>query len=126
MRWLVIPEMVAFAEHDGRVIGAAVALLDFNPILREIDDVLFNRYGWYVGASGGFAESDASSSGLRDDLRRRNHDVDVFRFDDGDFGGKLYVGYRFESPFALELGVTGIEGSESTASTELLPGQMIC
>lgn len=41
LRWLLVPELVVFAERDGKVIGAAVGLLDFNPILRKIDGRLF-------------------------------------------------------------------------------------
>jgi hypothetical protein len=41
LRWLLVPELVSFAEQDGKVIGAAVGLLDFNPILRKIDGRLF-------------------------------------------------------------------------------------
>jgi len=41
MRWLLVPELVTFAERDNQVIGAAVCLLDFNPVLRRIDGRLF-------------------------------------------------------------------------------------
>ena len=41
LKWLLVPELVAFAEQDGRIVGAAVALLDFNPIIRDIKGKIF-------------------------------------------------------------------------------------
>lgn len=41
LRWLLVPELVAFVERDGEPIGAAVGLLDYNPLLRRIDGRLF-------------------------------------------------------------------------------------
>jgi hypothetical protein len=40
-RWLVSPELVTLAEQDGTIVGAMVALLDFNPLLRDIGGRLF-------------------------------------------------------------------------------------
>ena len=80
--------------------------------LRVMDDVLYQRYGWYAGAGGGFTNSSGSSSQIKDDLSGLGHQTSV-SFDDGDFGGKLYGGYRFMNPFAIEFGLTGMEGSKS-------------
>jgi len=41
LRWLLVPELVAIVERDGKPIGAAVGLLDFNPLIRKIDGRLF-------------------------------------------------------------------------------------
>lgn len=40
-RWLVSHDMVTLAEKDGVIVGAMVALLDFNPLLRDIGGRLF-------------------------------------------------------------------------------------
>ncbi len=41
LRWLFVPELTAAAEIDGRVVGAAFAIPDYNPRIRRIDGRLF-------------------------------------------------------------------------------------
>ncbi|MBN2580899.1 MAG: GNAT family N-acetyltransferase [Pirellulales bacterium] len=41
LKWLIIPEMAIAAEIDGRVVGAAFGLPDYNPRIRQIDGRLF-------------------------------------------------------------------------------------
>jgi len=41
MRFLMAPEMTALAEVDGRVVGVAFGMLDFNPRIKQIDGRLF-------------------------------------------------------------------------------------
>ena len=41
LRWLLVPELVAIVERHGTPVGAAVGLLDFNPLLRQIGGRLF-------------------------------------------------------------------------------------
>lgn len=37
LKWLLVPELVACAEHRGQPIGMALGLLDYNPLIRQID-----------------------------------------------------------------------------------------
>lgn len=41
LKHLIIPELTAIAEVDGRVVGAAFAMLDYNPLIRKINGRLF-------------------------------------------------------------------------------------
>ena len=41
LKHLLVPELTCFAEVEGKVIGACVALLDYNDIIKEIDGKLF-------------------------------------------------------------------------------------
>lgn len=46
LRHMIIPELAVFAEMDGRPIGALLALLDYNQILRKLNGRLF-PLGWF-------------------------------------------------------------------------------
>ena len=46
MKMLIEPDLTTFAEVDGKPIGAVFGLLDFNPIIKEIDGRLF-PFGWW-------------------------------------------------------------------------------
>jgi GNAT superfamily N-acetyltransferase len=41
MQYLLVPELAAGAEIDGKLVGVALALLDYNPLIRQIDGRLF-------------------------------------------------------------------------------------
>ncbi|QDU95022.1 GNAT family N-acetyltransferase [Lignipirellula cremea] len=41
LRWLIVPEMTTVAEVDGKPIGVAFGLLDYNPTIKKIDGSLF-------------------------------------------------------------------------------------
>lgn len=41
MKFLIVPQLSAFAEIDGKIIGAVFGLLDYNPIIKKIDGRLF-------------------------------------------------------------------------------------
>ncbi|MBC8352817.1 MAG: GNAT family N-acetyltransferase [Planctomycetes bacterium] len=41
MRFLMTPEMTTVAEVDGRVVGTAFGMLDYNPLIKQIDGRLF-------------------------------------------------------------------------------------
>lgn len=41
LSWLLLPEMVVGAEIDGKLVGVAIVLLDFNPRIRKIGGRLF-------------------------------------------------------------------------------------
>jgi GNAT superfamily N-acetyltransferase len=41
LRWLLVPELAVTAEIDGRLVGAAFGLLDYNPRIKAIDGRLF-------------------------------------------------------------------------------------
>jgi len=46
MKMLIEPDLTTFAEVDGKPIGAVFGLLDYNPIIKEIDGRLF-PFGWW-------------------------------------------------------------------------------
>ncbi|MCA9268490.1 MAG: hypothetical protein KDA41_08460 [Planctomycetales bacterium] len=46
LKFLIEPDLTTFAEVDGKPIGAVFGLLDFNPIIKEIDGRLF-PFGWW-------------------------------------------------------------------------------
>lgn len=41
LRWLIVPELTALAEVDGKLVGAVLAMLDYNPRVRAIGGRLF-------------------------------------------------------------------------------------
>ncbi|MGA2066369.1 MAG: GNAT family N-acetyltransferase [Thermoguttaceae bacterium] len=41
LRWLLVPDMAVAAEIDGKLVGVALALPDYNPLIRKIDGRLF-------------------------------------------------------------------------------------
>jgi hypothetical protein len=41
LRWLLVPDLVVGAERDGNLVGAAIGLLDYNPLIRDIGGRLF-------------------------------------------------------------------------------------
>ena len=41
LKFLIVPELLTFAEVDGKPIGAVFGLLDYNPIIKTIDGRLF-------------------------------------------------------------------------------------
>ena len=41
LKMLIVPELTSVAEVDGRVVGAAFALLDYNPRIKQIGGRLF-------------------------------------------------------------------------------------
>jgi GNAT superfamily N-acetyltransferase len=41
LKMLIVPELVRIAEHEGKPVGAVFGLLDFNPVIKQIDGRLF-------------------------------------------------------------------------------------
>jgi len=41
LRWLIVPELTALAEVDGKPVGAVLGMLDYNPRIRAIGGRLF-------------------------------------------------------------------------------------
>ena len=41
LKWLIVPELTTIVEVDGKPVGSAFGLLDYNPRIREIDGRLF-------------------------------------------------------------------------------------
>jgi OmpA-OmpF porin, OOP family len=68
--------------------------------------------GWYVGATMGTAVADASASELDDDLADLGYDTES-SLDDSDVGWKIFGGYRFEKPWAVELAIVDLGVVES-------------
>jgi len=75
------------------------------------------RSGPYVGATAGLALADASANDLDEDLMNRGWTTET-SFDKTDFGWKAYGGYRFESPFAVELAAVDLGTIKSDISVQ--------
>jgi GNAT superfamily N-acetyltransferase len=45
LKHLLVPEMTSIAEIDGQAVGAGFGMLDFNPLIKQIDGRLF-PFGW--------------------------------------------------------------------------------
>lgn len=75
-------------------------------------DVEWFRSGWYVGASAGVALADADASELDDDLAGLGYDTES-TLDDSDMGWKIFGGYRFEKPWAVEFAIVDLGLVES-------------
>lgn len=41
LKMLIVPDLVRIAEHEGKPVGAVFGLLDYNPIIKQIDGSLF-------------------------------------------------------------------------------------
>lgn len=85
------------------------------------------REGFYVGGNFGLTDGNDSGGKLENDLNRRTpagRDVNV-SLDDTDLGFKAFVGYRFNSPFAIEVGFTSLEGPDSNIDTPVVDGNLI-
>jgi hypothetical protein len=48
LKHLLVPELTCFAEVEGKVIGACVALLDYNDIIKEIDGIVYNEHPYVL------------------------------------------------------------------------------
>ena len=70
------------------------------------------RSGPYVGGTVGYALSSADESDIDSDLADRGWTTDT-DLDEGDLGWKVFGGYRFEEPFALELAAVDLGTIES-------------
>ncbi len=46
LKLLIVPELTSIAEIDGRPVGSGFGLLDFNPIIKQINGKLF-PFGWF-------------------------------------------------------------------------------
>jgi hypothetical protein len=90
--------------------------------LRAIEDLVYPRRGWYAGISGGVTVGHVSSAEFQRELADLGHQTRV-DLDDQRIGEKAYVGYRFDAPFALELGYTNLEGPTSTITEQTSPPQ---
>jgi len=86
----------------------------------ELDRLLHPTKGWYMGAALGVTEGSSTAQDVGDDLRAAGADVEV-ELDDNDFGARVYGGYRFARPFAVELGFTSLAGPSSSV-VEQAPG----
>lgn len=76
------------------------------------EEVEWFRSGAYVGLSGGVMNARASGADLDDALGDLGW-VTETTLDETDFGWKVRVGYRFEAPWALELGYADLGTVES-------------
>jgi len=80
--------------------------------LREIEDMVYPRHGWYLGVGLGWTDAHTSSAEVEADLLALGHSA-LVDLDQGRQALKAFVGYRFEGPFALEAGYTGSRGIDS-------------
>ncbi len=98
-----------------RLFLAPPVLLLALPLSAQEDSGSFQS-GWYVGASGGFSNADASGSDVSADLAGLGYPDITTDLDDTDVGWKAYGGYRFEAPFAIEFGYADLGTIESDIS----------
>ncbi len=71
------------------------------------------RSGPFAGVSAGIADAEGSASELDADLAALGHTT-MSTLDDTDNGWKVYAGYRFEKPFAIEAGYVELGQVSST------------
>lgn len=82
---------------------------------------------FYLGGNFGLTDGNESAGDLQNDINRRgpaSRSVAV-DLDDTDVGYKVFLGYRFVQPFAVELGYTGLEGPDSTIRTNAVDADLI-
>ncbi len=97
----------------------------FHALVRRRQEVEWYRSGSYIGVQVGAMNANASASDLDRDLSGRGY-VTQSSLDDTDAGFKIYGGYRFESPWALELGYVDLGTVESSVSaTPVNPTQFL-
>lgn len=74
------------------------------------------KSGVYVGVMAGVADLGVSSAELEEDLADLGHlsNVDL---DDSDLAYTFYAGYRFEQPFAIEVGYVNLGEIEASITT---------
>ena len=83
---------------------------------RQSEELRWFESGWYVGATGGSAITDASAGDL--DRRLMNQGFTTMsELDDEDSGWKGYLGYRFDRPFGVEFGYTNLGQISSQVDT---------
>ncbi len=76
-----------------------------------------DQSGWYLGAGGGPARATIAKDEIIADLADSGYQTSVFRFDDRDFGYKLFAGYKFNQHIALEGGYFNLGKFNYTATT---------
>ncbi len=80
---------------------------------RGIQEVQWFRGGPYAGASLGISNADGSAGELDEELAERGH-TSSSTLDDTDTAWKVWAGYRFERPLALEAGYAELGQVTST------------
>lgn len=66
--------------------------------------VAADQDGWYIGAGAGASRATIAEQEIRADLEASGYEITRFRFDDRDFGYKIFAGYQFNQYFAMEGG----------------------
>jgi len=80
--------------------------------MRALDDLMYPRAGLYAGGSLGLTHSSQSAGDLQKELSDHGQDATV-SLDGTQRGFKTYVGWRFQQPWAVELGFARFEGLSS-------------
>ena len=80
-------------------------------------DVKWFHSGWYAGATVGTAIADAKASHVESDLADRGFDATV-SLDATNVGWKVFGGYRFDEPWAVELAVVDLGVVDSTIDSD--------
>jgi len=80
-------------------------------------EVEWFQRGLYLGASAGVATSTADEGDLERDIDAIHPGSEVIDYDDEDFAWKLYAGFRFNRPFAIEGGWVELGTVTSEIST---------
>lgn len=115
------PALMTFASVVPGLLLTLVVPPTPDPARTPRQEVEWFHSGWYVGASAGTMNADASASELDRDLARRGWTTDS-SLDDTDFAWKVFAGYRFEAPFAIEVGYTDLGQIDS--KIEAMPADL--
>ncbi|MCZ6598344.1 MAG: outer membrane beta-barrel protein [Planctomycetota bacterium] len=109
--WPFVPAPIPFERRAEPPDPVALIELGQLPALQEDFDRF--RAGLYVGIGGGVADVDTEGIDVDGELAGLGHpDLDT-TLDDTDIGWKVFAGYRFEQPFAVEVGYTDLGTVES-------------
>jgi len=73
---------------------------------------------WYLGGALGFSETDINRGRIQQYFDQNNLDVNNVKIDENSFGGSIFLGYQFNSYFALEAGYLDFGEREVTFSSQ--------
>jgi len=95
------------------LLGALLSSCAGTPFRQGRQEVEWFQSGIYGGVMFGRSDLDASGRDMDRELADRGY-VTTTDFDDEDAAVNVYLGYRFEAPFAIELGYANLGRSESS------------
>jgi hypothetical protein len=98
---------------EEQYVGALAHVRAAETKLKELDELLHPRRGWYVGTSLGATFGHVSSAEFENTLFEEGHVTDV-ELDTNRYGFEVFLGYHFTAPFAVRAGYVSLEGPSST------------